>query len=256
MQAWTISAFAEPLPRAALERLIVYIELLTQLESEQVLHTSSQVLAEMTGSTVAQVRKDLSYLGRFGTRGQGYSVPLLRRRMIGALGLDLPRDVAVVGTYGLGRAVAEQLQNAHQEPFRFIGLYEEPDYVPKAPSQYQSHYQIKSLTDLQQHARPLLVCLSVEPERAARIAKYLTSKGVTGIVNLSTAPLPPVLLPNAGIDHQPTSTPSHLSTNQLALETEGVRIENVDFFAGLKRLSCTTHKLPENKKHPIHTEEI
>lgn len=252
MQEWIISAFAEPLPRAALERLIVYIELLTQLESEQVLHTSSQVLAEMTGSTVAQVRKDLSYLGRFGTRGQGYSVPLLRRRMIGALGLDLPRDVAVVGTYGLGLAVAEQF-HANKETFRFVGVYEEAEYLPKESSQHQIH----PLTDLQQHAHPLLVCLSVEPSRATRIAKYLANNGVAGIVNLSSAaPLPAVLLPDNGLAHHPPLTPSHLSANQLALEVEGVRIENVDFFAGLKRLSYTTHKLPATKKHPIHTEEI
>lgn len=235
----------------------MYTELLNQLESEQVFHISSQVLAEMTGNSVAQVRKDLSFLGRFGTRGQGYSVPLLRRRIISSLGLDLPHDVAVVGTYGLGLAVAEQLHankdHTNKETFRFVGIYEEPEYLPKESSQHQIH----PLTDLQRHAHPLLVCLSVEPSRTARIAKYLANNGVSGIVNLSTAaPLPAVLLPDNGLVHHPPLTPSHLSANQLALEIEGVRIENVDFFAGLKKLSCTMRELPETEKHPIHTEEI
>jgi redox-sensing transcriptional repressor len=80
---------------------------LEQLETEGVKKTSSDYLAEVAHSNAFQVRKDLAYFGRFGTRGTGYSVPTLRRELRRILGLTRPWNVAIVGMGRLGQALAD-----------------------------------------------------------------------------------------------------------------------------------------------------
>src|SRR5690606_8856694 len=67
---------------------------------------SSQELGTELGVTPAQIRKDLSYFGRFGKQGRGYSVHRLADELRQILGLDTRWRVAVVGIGRLGRAIA------------------------------------------------------------------------------------------------------------------------------------------------------
>ena len=63
------------IPTATVSRLVTYLRILTDLEEADIKRTSSDVLAEEAQVSAFQVRKDLAYFGRFGTRGAGYSVP-------------------------------------------------------------------------------------------------------------------------------------------------------------------------------------
>jgi redox-sensing transcriptional repressor len=67
---------------------------------------SSERLAELTGVTASKVRKDLSYLGTYGTRGVGYDVDNLVRQIGRELGLTENWPVVIVGIGNLGRALA------------------------------------------------------------------------------------------------------------------------------------------------------
>ncbi len=67
---------------------------------------SSETLASRAGVNAAQVRKDLSFLGSYGTRGVGYDVEFLTRQITRRLGLDEDRRVAIVGAGNLGSALA------------------------------------------------------------------------------------------------------------------------------------------------------
>src|SRR5579875_1903524 len=91
------------IPDATVTRLPVYLRVLGEAESDTV---SSEELAARAGVNAAQVRKDLSYLGSYGTRGVGYDVQYLLRQINRRLGLDAERRVAIVGLGNLGQALA------------------------------------------------------------------------------------------------------------------------------------------------------
>jgi redox-sensing transcriptional repressor len=97
---------ARQLPPATVSRLTLYLRTLNGLLAEGVDQVSSESLAESAGVGSANVRKDLSYLGSYGTRGVGYEVANLSRKIAQALGLTHEWRVAIVGAGNLGRALA------------------------------------------------------------------------------------------------------------------------------------------------------
>ena len=92
-------------PTATVSRLVTYLRILTLLEAQGVKKTSSEHLADEAQVSAFQVRKDLAYFGRFGTRGAGYTVPTLRRELRRILGLTRPWSAALVGVGRLGEAI-------------------------------------------------------------------------------------------------------------------------------------------------------
>ena len=94
------------IPDATVERLPVYLRILVELLAVDERTVSSEQLAELAGVNAAKVRKDLSYLGTYGTRGVGYDVDQLLFQIRVALGLTEDVSVIVVGAGNLGRALA------------------------------------------------------------------------------------------------------------------------------------------------------
>src|SRR3954454_23783753 len=94
------------IPEATVARLPVYLRSLAELVDEKIATVSSERLAEMAGGNAAKVRKDLSYLGSYGTRGVGYDVEYLLFQMSRELGLTHDWPVAIVGAGNLGSALA------------------------------------------------------------------------------------------------------------------------------------------------------
>jgi len=94
------------IPEATVTRLPVYLRSLLSLASDQVSTVSSERLAELSGVNAAKVRKDLSYLGSYGTRGVGYDVGFLVDQVGRELGTTRDWPVVIVGLGNLGRALA------------------------------------------------------------------------------------------------------------------------------------------------------
>jgi redox-sensing transcriptional repressor len=94
------------IPEATVARLPLYWRALLELAEARTPTVSSEGLAEMTGENAAKIRRDLSYLGSYGTRGAGYDVELLVTQIGRELGLDEDWPVVIVGVGNLGRALA------------------------------------------------------------------------------------------------------------------------------------------------------
>ncbi|GAB3293968.1 redox-sensing transcriptional repressor Rex [Parasphingorhabdus pacifica] len=97
---------ARAIPEAAVARLAVYLRVLSGLADQDVSTVSSEELAAFAGVNSAKLRKDLSYIGSYGTRGVGYEVAVLIGQIERTLGLTRKHSVAVVGIGNLGHALA------------------------------------------------------------------------------------------------------------------------------------------------------
>ena len=130
-QHWRTVATLKGIPDATVARLPVYLRALNQLAEQQIDTISSGALAEAAGVNSAQLRKDLSYLGSYGTRGVGYDVQYLRLQIGRVVGSAHDWPVIIVGLGNLGTALANY-SGFYSHGFRVVGLIDtSPDLVGK-----------------------------------------------------------------------------------------------------------------------------
>ena len=226
------------IPTAAVSRLVTYLRILEDLERGGVLATSSNELAQRAQVSAFQVRKDLSYFGRFGTRGMGYTVSLLRRELTRVLGLNRSWNVVIVGMGRLGQAIA-RYPGASEYLFSYVGLFDvRPDLIgqvvetPTRQGKRLGEEQAPPLTIM--HLRELpdfskqqpidMGFLAVPPGRAQAAAQALVDAGVRGILNFAPTLISPRTQEAGGLQ-------------EIGDEWRDVMVENVDFLVGMKRLA-------------------
>lgn len=181
------------LPDATIARLPQYLRCLAQLESAGIETLHSAELAANVGVSGAVVRRDLSYLGSYGTRGVGYPVGQLREQVTAALGLSQEHAVVVVGVGHLGRALAGYGGFA-ERGLRVVGLFDvDPDLIgTKAGDPETGLVEIMPLSELSTFVAQHGVRIGVitTPVAAAQdVADLLVGAGVTSILNLAAVHL-------------------------------------------------------------------
>ncbi|MDL2345274.1 redox-sensing transcriptional repressor Rex [Deinococcus sp. MIMF12] len=211
------------IPTATISRLVTYLRILEGLEAQEISRTSSNDLAERAGVTAFQVRKDLAYFGRFGTRGMGYTVPILKRELMRVLGLNQTWNVVVVGVGRLGQAIANY-PGASDYQFQYVGLF---DVNPDVVGRTVRGLTVRHMDELPEFVRGNKVdmgFLAVPPDHAQDAAQALAGAGVRGILNFAPTVIQPRMLERAG-------------QQEISDEWRAVIVENVDFLAGMKRLA-------------------
>jgi redox-sensing transcriptional repressor len=147
---------------------------------------SSEQLAELAGVNAAKVRKDLSYLGSYGTRGVGYDVGYLVREISEELGLTHDWPVAIIGLGNLGHALANY-RGFGARGFRIVALV---DADPEKVGSRVGDLRIDSLDDLDRLVAERSVAIGViaTPAPAAQdVADRLVAAGVGSILNFAPA---------------------------------------------------------------------
>ena len=96
---------AAEVPEVVIMRLPQYLRVLGELSQRGIEVVSSQQLGDQLQMTPAQIRKDLSYFGRFGKQGRGYTVSYLLKELGQILSLDRTWNVGLVGVGRLGRSI-------------------------------------------------------------------------------------------------------------------------------------------------------
>jgi len=96
----------QQIPDIVIRRLPIYVRTLRALTDADVRSVSSEELADLIGVSAAQIRRDLSYFGKFGKQGKGYDTHFLAQTISRILRLDRQWPVALVGLGNLGRAIA------------------------------------------------------------------------------------------------------------------------------------------------------
>src|SRR5687767_8643149 len=109
------------IPEATVARLPLYLRSLVDMLDRGLQTVSSESLADAAGVNSAKVRKDLSYLGSYGTRGVGYDVEYLIFQISRELGLTQDWNCVIVGVGNLGRALANY-KGFGERGFRVVAL--------------------------------------------------------------------------------------------------------------------------------------
>jgi redox-sensing transcriptional repressor len=182
------------LPEATIARLPEYLRALHNLQ-DSAETISSEGLAAAAGVNSAKLRKDLSHLGSYGTRGVGYDVTLLTAQIEYILGLDQRRAVCLVGVGNLGHALAGYDGFAGRG-FRIVALF---DADPGRVGEEISGLTVRHIDELAGVAAEESIAIGViaTPASAAQaVADDLVAAGVTSILNFA----PCVLAVPAGVD--------------------------------------------------------
>ena len=174
------------IPEATVARLPVYLRSLAELADGRIATVSSERLAEMAGVNAAKVRKDLSYLGSYGTRGVGYDVEFLLFQMSRELGLTQDWPVVIVGVGNLGHALANY-RGFEERGFPVAALV---DADPAKVGERIGSLTVRSVAELPTIVEELGVSVGVmaTPAGAAQdVADALVRAGVRSILNFAPA---------------------------------------------------------------------
>ncbi len=176
------------IPEATVARLPVYLRSLVEVEADGDATISSERLAEMAGVNAAKVRKDLSYLGSYGTRGVGYDVEYLLFQMSRELGLTQAWPVIIVGIGNLGLALANY--GGFSDRGFPVGALVDAD--PAKVGQPIGDRFVRSIDDMGAIVAELgdVIAVIATPATAAQdVADRLVAAGVTSILNFAPAVL-------------------------------------------------------------------
>ncbi len=173
-------------------RLPVYLRALVDLAETGAGTVSSDELAEAAGVNSAKVRKDLSHLGSYGTRGVGYDVAYLIHQIRRELGLTQHWAIAIVGIGNLGHALANYAGFA-ERGFRVAALVDadEAKVGLRVGDLEISH--IDALPELVDELDVAIGLIATPAAAAQEVADRLVEAGVRSILNFAptTIAVPP-----------------------------------------------------------------
>jgi redox-sensing transcriptional repressor len=180
---------------ATVARLPVYLRVLTSLAESGVATVSSDVLASAAGVGPAKLRKDLSHLGSYGTRGVGYDVDFLVYQISRALGLTQHYSVVIVGVGNLGQALAGYA-GFGTRGFRVVGLLDaDRSRVGGVIAGIEVRHVDELEAILAEH-RVSIGVIAVPASAAQDVCDRLVGAGVTSVLNFA----PVVLSVPDGVD--------------------------------------------------------
>ena len=162
----------------------MYLRILNDLVDDGQNHISSEQLAELAGVNAAKVRKDLSYLGSYGTRGVGYEVTYLVFQIQRELGLNHEWAVVIVGAGNLGQALSGY-GGFGQKGFPVAGIV---DVDPAKIGSVIGGVRVRHIDELPQvvASRQASIGVVATPAAAAQdAADRLVRAGVTSILNFA-----------------------------------------------------------------------
>ncbi|MCY7396874.1 MAG: redox-sensing transcriptional repressor Rex [Nocardioides sp.] len=195
MTARSSAESARDVPEATVARLPVYLRALATLADEGTSTCSSEDLAAAAGVNSSKLRKDLSYLGSYGTRGVGYDVDYLRYQIAREIGVTQDWPVVIVGIGNLGHALAN-FSGFRSRGFRVVALL---DADRDRHGEQVAGVDVRPFSDLEQIVTEHGVAIGVisTPAQAAQdVADRMVASGVTSILNFA----PTVLQVPSGVD--------------------------------------------------------
>lgn len=179
----------QAIPDIVVRRLPIYRRGLRHLFREGHATISSNDLAREIGVSAAQIRRDLSYFGRFGKQGKGYDVPTLIDAIQQILNIDRQWDVALVGFGHLGQAIADY-RGFEPSSFRISAIFDRsPDLIG---GRSDHGIEVRPEDEISQVVRMRVIkmgIVAVPADQAQDVADKLLAGGVEAILNYAPVTL-------------------------------------------------------------------
>ena len=189
----------------------VYLRCLARLRDNHIQTVSSDTLAKVAGVKSTQLRKDLTYLGPFGTRGRGYDVNGLSQRISDELGTTRLQPVILIGVGNLGLALLSY-RGFEKEGFEIVAAFDIEAHRRREKPITQPILDMAALPEfVHQHAIKMAI-LTVPAAAAQEVTNLLVGYGVTGLLNFA-----PIVL----------HVPEAVMVNNVNLAIE---LENLSYF--------------------------
>jgi len=199
------------IPRKTIYRLSIYLRCLARLHENGIGTVSSEALAKAAGVKPTQLRKDLAYFGTFGTRGLGYDVTELFKKISEELGTSRLQPVILVGVGHLGLALLSY-RGFEKEGFEIVAAFDADPRRKRDKPTKQPIYGMDELAAFVKKQNIRMAILTVPAAAAQEVANQLIQAGITGILNFS-----PIVL----------SVPEEVMVNNVNLAIE---LENLSYF--------------------------
>jgi redox-sensing transcriptional repressor len=199
------------IPRKTIYRLSIYLRCLARLHENGISTVSSDALAKAAGVKPTQLRKDLAYFGTFGTRGLGYDVTELFKKIADELGTSRLQPVILVGVGHLGLALVSY-RGFEKEGFEILAAFDAEPRRKRDKEIKQPIYAMDELPEFVKKQNVKMAILTVPAIAAQEVANRLIEAGITGILNFS-----PIVL----------SVPEEVMVNNVNLAIE---LENLSYF--------------------------
>ena len=199
------------IPRKTVYRLSIYLRCLARLRENSLGTVSSEALAKAAGVKPTQLRKDLAYFGTFGTRGLGYDVTELSRKIAEELGTSSLQPVILVGVGNLGLALLSY-RGFEKEGFEIIAAFDAEPRRQRDKKITQPVIGMEQLPEFIREHHVKMAILSVPTAVAQAVANSLMESGIMGILNFA-----PIVL----------TVPEDVMVNNVNLAIE---LENLSYF--------------------------
>lgn len=200
-----------PIPRKTVYRLSLYYRVLQRLRENKIETVSSAALAKVSGVKPTQLRKDLAYLGHFGTRGLGYSVESLCAKLVDVMGTASLQPVILVGVGQLGSALLGY-DGFEREGFEIVGAFDLAHARKRPGLRKVKTMPMEELPQFVKDRKIKIAILSVPGHVAQEVANGLIENGIQAILNFAPAVL---------------QVPEHAVVNSVNLAAE---LENLSYF--------------------------
>ena len=199
------------IPRKTIYRLSIYLRCLARLRENSISTVSSEALAKAAGVKPTQLRKDLAYFGTFGTRGLGYDVADLSKKIADELGTSHLQPVILVGAGHLGLALLSY-RGFGKEGFEIVAAFDADPRRQRDKKVRQPIWGMNKLPEFIRENGVKMSILTVPAAAAQEVANQLVAAGIMGILNFAPIPL---------------SVPEEVMVNNVNLAIE---LENLSYF--------------------------
>ena len=201
------------IPRKTVYRLSLYQRGLQRLEVNQVATVSSEALAKAAGVKPTQLRKDLTYFGQFGTRGLGYDVAALSKKLDEVLGTTRLQPVILTGAGNLGTALLGYYEGFAKEGFEIVATFD-VEAGPK-PVSTAKNVEVRPILEMPGFVAAYgikMAIVAVPGTSAQEVVNALVAAGIQAILNFA-----PIIL----------QVPANVVVNNVDLAIE---LENLSYF--------------------------
>ncbi len=168
-------------PKATLQRYPIYLKALRHLSKEGITRVMSSELSKLVSIEPTTIRRDFSFIGRFGKQGYGYDVESLIEKFSGKLGVSFDEKIILIGVGNLGKALLNYNKWNNVVGEIVCAFDVKPSNVKSSSVPVYDILEIKE--KMPEGCRIAILCISKNVQETVNI---LVDSGITGIVDFTS----------------------------------------------------------------------